>query len=157
MVLRGSVNALPFGEASFDAAVAADVLCHAAVLPAQALPELRRVLRPGGRLVINMPAYRWLMSAHDAQVHNVRRQSAREVSAVLRSAGFRVITSRYWNTLLLPVMVLQRKVLRPGKKSDVAVFPPSLDAIFHFMTEVERRLPIGLPAGGSVLAIAERP
>lgn len=157
MVLRGSVNALPFGEASFDAAVAADVLCHAAVLPAQALPELRRVLRPGGRLVINMPAYRWLMSAHDTQVHNVRRQSAREVSAVLRSAGFRVVTSRYWNTLLLPVMVLQRKVLRPGKKSDVAVFPPSLDAIFHFMTEVERRLPIGLPAGGSVLAIAERP
>jgi SAM-dependent methyltransferase len=150
------VNALPFGEASFDAAVTADVLCHTAVLPAQALAELHRVLRPGGRLVVNMPAYRWLMSVHDAQVHNVRRQSAREVSAMLRGAGFKVVTSRYWNTLLLPLMILQRKVLRPGKKSAVALFPPSLDAMFYFMTEVERSLPVGLPAGGSVLAIAER-
>jgi SAM-dependent methyltransferase len=157
MILRGSVDALPFRDASFDAAVCADVLCHAAVRPAEALAELYRVLRPGGRLVVNMPAYRWLTSAHDAQVHNVRRQTAREVSAMLRGGGFRVVASRYWNTLLLPLMVLQRKVLLSGKKSDVAVFPPSLDAMFHLMTEVERRLPIGLPAGGSVLAIAERP
>ena len=55
-VVRGSVNALPFAAASFDAAIAADVLCHAAVDPAAALAELRRVLRPGGRLVVNMPA-----------------------------------------------------------------------------------------------------
>ncbi len=52
---------------SFDAAVCADVLCHAAVDPAVALAELKRVLRPGGRLVVNMPAYQWLLSAHDRQ------------------------------------------------------------------------------------------
>src|SRR4051794_38340673 len=72
-IVRGSVNALPFDAASFDAAISADVLCHAAVDPPQALQELHRVLRPGGRLMINMPAYSWLASAHDRQVHNLRR------------------------------------------------------------------------------------
>ena len=78
-MVRGSVNAMPFADRSFDAAIAADVLCHAAVDPATALIEIRRVLRPGGRLVVNMPAYAWLMSAHDRRVHNARRQTAGEL------------------------------------------------------------------------------
>ena len=65
---------------------------------------------------------------------------------------------RYWNGLLLPLMVVQRKLLaRHAAASDVAPFPPWLDAMFHAMTEIERRLPFRLPAGGSVLATAERP
>ena len=70
-VARGSIDALPFADQAFDVAIAADLLCHAAVEPAKALSELRRVLRPAGRLIVNMPAYAWLLSAHDRQVHNV--------------------------------------------------------------------------------------
>lgn len=158
LVVRGSVNALPFAAGSFAAAVSADVLCHAAVDPSCALAELHRVLRPGGRLVINMPAFRWLLSAHDVRVHNVRRQTARETRAMLQKSGFRPLRVCYWNGLLLPLMVLQRKVLARGDSaSDVAPFPPWLDTMLHATTECERRLPIRLPAGGSVLAIAERP
>jgi SAM-dependent methyltransferase len=157
-VARGSVNALPFSDASFDAAIAADVLCHAAVEPQAALAELRRVLRPGGRLVVNMPAYQWLASAHDARVHNARRQTAGQTDAMLRAAGFKAVRARYWNSLLLPLMVLQRKILARGDAaSDVAPFPPWLDARLHGMTEFERRLPIRFLTGGSVLAVAERP
>jgi len=157
-VVRGSVNALPFAAASFDAAVAADVLCHAAVDPSLALDELRRVLRVGGRLVVNMPAYAWLLSAHDRQVHNVRRCTARGLAAMLRDAGFVRVRARYWNSLLLPLMVVQRKLLaRDAQGSDVAAFPPWLDATLRVMTEIEHRLPIRFPAGGSVLATAERP
>jgi SAM-dependent methyltransferase len=158
VVVRGSVNSLPFGDACFDAVVSADVLCHRAVDPAPALAELRRVLRPGGRLVVNMPAYGWLLSAHDRQVHNVRRCTARQLSAMLRDAGFVPVRASYWNSFLLPLMVAQRK-LRSARwgSSDVAAFPPWLDATFHAMTEYERRLPFRLPAGGSVLATAERP
>ena len=155
-VVRGSVNALPFADASFDAVICADVLCHVAVVPEAALPEMRRVLRPGGRLVVNMPAYAWLMSEHDRRVHNVRRMSARQVAEMLRRSGFGAVRARYWNGLLLPVMVVQRKLLTRGA-SDVALFPPWLDAMLHGMTEIERRLPFPLPAGGSVLATAERP
>ena len=55
-------------------------------------------------------------------------------------------------------MVAQRKLRRRNvAASDVAPFPPWLDATFHAITEIERRLPFCLPAGGSVLATAERP
>jgi SAM-dependent methyltransferase len=157
-VARGSINELPFADHSFGAVVAADVLCHAAVEPFRALGEIGRVLRPGGRLIVNMPAFRSLMSAHDTQVHNTRRMSAGETRAMLEDAGFQVRRLRYWNCLLLPLMIVQRKILaRSSGRSDVAAFPPWLDRILHGMTELERRLGFSLPAGGSVLAIAERP
>jgi SAM-dependent methyltransferase len=157
-VVRGSVNTLPFADASFDAAIAADILCHRAVDPSRALAELRRVLRPAGRLIVNMPSYDWLLSGHDRLVHNARRCTVRQLAALLRQAGFAGVRAGYWNGLLLPLMVAQRKLLaRHSAASDVASFPPWLDATLHGMTEIERRLPFGLPAGGSVLAIAERP
>ena len=157
-VARGSFDAMPFADGSIGTAIAADVLCHAAVDPAAALAEAARVLRPGGRLIVNMPAYRALMSAHDVQVHNARRMTAGETRTMLELAGFRVIKLSYWNGLLLPLMILQRKVLaRSSSRSDVAAFPPWLDRILHGITELERHLPFPLPAGGSVLAIAERP
>lgn len=157
-IVRGSVNALPFADDSFDAAVSADVLCHAAADPADALAELKRVLRPGGRLVVNMPAYQWMLSAHDRRVHNVRRLTASATAAMLRRAGFARVDARYWNGLLLPLMIIQRKMLARGDAvSDVAPFPPWLDIMLHGMTEFERRLPFPLPVGGSVLAQAEKP
>jgi SAM-dependent methyltransferase len=157
-IARGSVNALPFADEAFDAVLSADVLCHAAVDPAVALAELKRVLRPGGRLIINMPAYQWMLSAHDRRVHNVRRLTASATASMLRQAGFGSVRARYWNGLLLPLMIFQRKILARGDAvSDVAPFPPFLDGILHGVTEFERRLPFPLPVGGSVLAIAEKP
>lgn len=158
LIVRGSVNLLPFADASFDAVVAADLLCHGAVDPAVALAGLYRVLRPGGLLVVNMPAYAWLLSAHDRQVHNARRWTAGGTSAALAGAGFVRVRARYWNGLLLPLMVVRRKLLARGAAaaSDVAAFSPWLDAMLYTITELERRLP-ALPAGGSVLATAIRP
>jgi SAM-dependent methyltransferase len=157
-IARGSINELPFAANAFGTVIAADVLCHAAVEPARALAEIKRVLRPNGRLLVNMPAFRALMSAHDARVHNARRMSASETRTMLEAAGFRVFRVRYWNTLLLPLMIVQRKILaRSSDRSDVAAFPPWLDRMLHGMTELERRLRFSFPAGGSVLAIAERP
>ncbi len=160
-IVCGSINALPFADASFAAVVSADVLCHAAVDPQAALAELRRILAPGGLLILNMPSYQWLMSAHDRQVHNARRTTATALARDLRQAGFAQPRARYWNTLLLPLMILQRKVLNRGNSgetvSDVAAFPPMIDATFHALTELERHLPVPLPAGGSVLATARKP
>ena len=158
-IVRGSVNALPFAAEKFDAVLAADVLCHRAVDPAAALAELHRVLRPGGLLVVNMPAYAWLLSAHDRRVHNARRWTAAATAAALRQAGFAGVRARYWNGFLLPLMVLHRKLLAGGEAaaSDVAPFSPSLEAMLYAVTAIERRLFFPLPAGGSVLATAIRP
>ncbi|WP_424134152.1 class I SAM-dependent methyltransferase [Roseomonas chloroacetimidivorans] len=158
-VTGGTVNALPFPDAAFGAAVSVDVLCHAAVDEGRALAELHRVLAPGATLVVNLPAFTWMFSAHDVRVHNARRYTARSAVELLRRAGFTAVSARYWNGLLLPLMVLQRKVLarKNDHASDVGEFPPWLDRLLHGVTEVERLGRLPLPAGGSVLLAATRP
>ena len=157
-VVQGSVNQAPFASASFDAIVSADVLYHQAVEPMAALLEFSRMLRPGGLLVINMPAYEWLRSAHDRRVFTARRVSKRSLTALLVEAGFVQVRARYWNSLLLPLMTVQRKLIARGDDaaSDVAPFAPWLDATLYAITELERRIPLSMPAGGSVLATAVR-
>jgi SAM-dependent methyltransferase len=161
-VAVGSVNAMPFADGAFGGLVSLDVLCHAAAEPARALAEFRRVLRPGGTLVVNLPAFQWMSSAHDARVHNTRRFSAGQARALLLAAGFTAVRARYWNALLFPLMVVQRKVLarNAGHRSDVALPPPWLNQGLHAVTSLERGLSaagLPFPAGGSVLATATRP
>ncbi len=158
----GSVSALPFQQGSFGAIASCDVLCHRLVDEAAALAEFRRVLAPGGTLVLNLPAHEWLRSAHDERVHNARRYSGARLRSVLGRAGFAVREMWHWNTLLLPLMVLQRKVLARGSwaRSDVALMPPLVEAMFRAVTGVEGmlvRVGVRFPAGGSLLAVAERP
>ncbi len=158
-VVAGSVNALPFAGNAFGCVVSADVLCHAGVDPAGALAEMRRVLRPGGRLVLNLPAYQWMLSAHDRRVQNAYRFTYTGAARLLKQAGFSAIRGRYWNSLLFPLMAAQRLLLAGSRtaKSDVADFPPWQDRLFFGMTEFERRLPFALPFGGSLLLTAEKP
>jgi SAM-dependent methyltransferase len=154
----GSVNGLPVCDASAGAVVSADVLCHAQVDQHAALAEFRRVLAPGGVLVLNLPAFRWMFSAHDRAVHTARRYTRAEVAALLAGAGFRVVRVRYWNSLLFPLMVLQRLVLaRNAAVSDVRLYPAPIEAMFRAITAIERGLNLSLPFGGSVLAVAQKP
>ena len=118
-VAVGSVNAVPFADGAFGGLVSLDVLCHAAAEPDRALAEFRRVLRPGGQLALNLPAFQWLHSAHDVRVHNTRRFTAGGVRALLAAAGFAEVRARYWNALLFPLMVVQRKVLARGADEPV--------------------------------------
>ena len=108
------------------------------------------------------PAFQWLFSAHDARVHNARRFTAGETRALLAGAGFAEVRARYWNSLLFPLMVVQRKLLARGEghRSDVA--PPSswLNRSLHAVTALERGMMaagVPFPTGGSVLATATRP
>lgn len=159
-VIVGSIDRAPLASRSVDLAFSADVLCHAGVDAAAALAELRRCLKPGGRLVLNLPAYQWMLSAHDRAVANVRRFTRTEVETMLAAAGFVRTRATYWNSLLFPLMLLQRLVLRRDGGSDVEDFPAALDRLFGAVLTVERalhRIRFRLPFGGSILAIAENP
>jgi SAM-dependent methyltransferase len=160
-VCRGSVAALPFLDSAFSAIFSADVLCHRDVDERQALLQFHRCLRPGGILVVNLPAYRWMLSRHDAAVYNVRRYTCRGIARLLRDAGFRVLYASYWNMLLFPVMVIARKLLPSrGAASDVRLYPAPVEALGRAATAFERALlrqGLRFPFGGSLIAVAGKP
>lgn len=159
LVLRGSIDALPIADASVDALVSCDVLCHRNVDQPRALAEFRRVLKPGGRAVFNLPAYMWMMSAHDRHVHTARRYVAGDFARSLGTAGLRPHWVGYRVSLLFPLMVLHRLLTREteGAASDVKEYPVLLDRLFGSVLWVERALAglgLRLPFGGSVIAVA---
>lgn len=159
-VEEATVERLPFADAVFDAVVSADVLYHVDDDLA-ALREFRRVLKPGGHVVLNVPAHRWLFSYHDVAVHARRRYELRELREKLSAAGFAAGGETHWNAVLLPLVVVRRKFLpAPPGGSDVALWPAWQETLFAAAMSVERawlRHVGALPCGTSILAVARRP
>jgi ubiquinone/menaquinone biosynthesis C-methylase UbiE len=160
-VCAGSANSLPFPDRSLAAIFSADVLCHRNVDDVTALRDFHRCLAAGGVLVLNLPAYGWLLSAHDRAVHNERRYDRQHLLAMLESAGFAKIRATYWNTILFPIMVIRRMVLGSADgTSDVKRFPGAVEAAFRGVMRFENTLlrhGVRLPFGGSILATAVKP
>ncbi|HYD07360.1 MAG TPA: class I SAM-dependent methyltransferase [Reyranella sp.] len=158
-VACGSVNEMPVGTGMLAAYVSLDVLCHGGVDPARAAKEAHRCLRPGAIALFNLPAYGWLLSAHDRRVHNVRRFTRGQARALLAGCGFTVSKATYWNTLLFPLMLLHRLTERNDAQSDVRDFPRWLDSLFSGALAIERAViaaGVALPFGGSLLIVARR-
>ncbi|MBV9522825.1 MAG: methyltransferase domain-containing protein [Alphaproteobacteria bacterium] len=157
----GSANAMPFADASLDAIVSADVLCHRNIEERRTLGQFHRCLAAGGLLVLNLPAYDWLLSSHDRAVHNVRRYTRRRLSTMLEAAGFAGIKTSYWNMLLFPLMAARRAFWRGRTaSSDVMLYPAPLEAAFRAVMRIEATLlkhGLTLPFGGSILATAIKP
>lgn len=164
-LVRGSVLCLPFAAGSFDLVTSFDVLYHRGVPDEQtALREAARVLRPGGRLLMRLPAYEFLRSKHDRAVHTRRRYTAGEVRALLQENGFMVERLSYINTLLFPVALTQRLLERrvpalEHENSDVALPSPLVNELLRWPLAAEAawlarggRFPFGL----SVLCLARR-
>lgn len=159
-ICEGNVTMLPFDDGCFDAVVSADVLYHVDDDNA-ALRESFRVLRPGGVVVVNVPAYRWLWSYHDEAVHSRRRYTRAEVLEKLRVAGFEPARATHWNMLPLPLIIVRRKLLpAPEGGSDVRLYPAPIEAGFSAAMALERawiRRVGRLPFGSSVLAVGRKP
>ena len=159
-VCVGSINELPFPEGAFAAVFSVDVLCHSAVDERGAVQQFHRCLADNGLLVINVPAYSWMLSAHDAAVHNVRRYTAKGLTGLLEAGGFRMVYATYWNAVLFPLMFITRKLLpERGRTSDVKEYPGPIDSLCRVATIFETTLlrnGVRLPFGGSVIAIATK-
>ncbi|MEJ7662138.1 MAG: methyltransferase domain-containing protein [Hymenobacter sp.] len=90
---------LEFADARFDLVIASDVLEHIEE-EGRALREWTRVLRPGGQLLVFVPAHAYLWSEHDVVNHHFRRYSRAGLLAAMRGAGLRPQRSSFWNTAL---------------------------------------------------------
>lgn len=111
----GSALALPFESAVFDAVSAFDVIEHCEP-EATALAEVRRVLRPGGRFVMSVPAYTWAWSDFDvANGHHRRYTTGRAVAAVER-AGFTVQRATYGFATVFPMFAAERLARRLSRR-----------------------------------------
>jgi SAM-dependent methyltransferase len=160
-VCAGSVNELPFADGTFGAIFSADVLCHQAVNERRALLQFHRCLAEDGCLVLNLPAYRWMLSRHDAGVHNIRRYTAKGLCRLLQTVGFDPLYVSYWNAVLFPLMVITRKLFPGdhGAASDVKLYSRPIEVLCRAATGLETvllRAGLRLPFGGSVLAVAAK-
>jgi SAM-dependent methyltransferase len=159
--VRASIEALPFEDGAFDAVISLDVLYSADVESDKAAAsELRRVLRPGGLAIVNLPAYQWLMSAHDLVARSARRYTVRRVRSLLRSAGFEDVRASYRVSLLFPIAAAHRLATRSADaRTDVAEVGPALNRALLAVSLAENRLTrrgFRLPFGLSVFAAARR-
>jgi len=159
---KGSLLALPFPDATFDCVTSFDVLYHRWVADDRAaVAELARVLRPGGVLLVRVPALRALWGAHDEAVHSRHRYTRAEVKRLVHGAGLEVVRASYGNTLLFPLLAARRTLDRVTGRhgSDVAFLPAPLERAFRALLEMEARLirRVSFPVGASVFALARRP
>jgi SAM-dependent methyltransferase len=159
---QASVSALPFAAESFDAVVSIDVLCHAGVEERQAVEEAARVLRPGGRLLVQVPAFEWLYGEHDAAVWTKRRYRRAEIAGLLADAGLTARRCAYRNALLFPAAAIARlakrgPTSRDGARSDVRPVPAPVNLVLSVVLALERRLRVPFPLGLSVFCVGEKP
>lgn len=157
-VIFGDVNNLPFNNESFDGVLSLDVLYHRWVPDdLQALKEIYRILRPKGKVFVQLPAYEWLKSSHDEWAFSSRRYTAGRLTDLLRSAGFVKKRVSYRVFLLFPLAVVSRIVFR-SKDSDMKKANPLVNSIFKMIISFENSLALYLnsPFGLSVIGVAEK-
>lgn len=149
---------VPFTDGQFDLICLLDVLEHIQDDGA-ALARVRRLLKPGGYLLVTVPAYSWLWSAHDAAHHHQRRYTASMVRRKAGEAGLAVRRLGYCNTLLFPLIAVARLLRKltgsTAQDSDAAMPSPWLNRLLTQIFAAERHLlPHGFfPFGTSVLAL----
>jgi SAM-dependent methyltransferase len=159
-LVRGDGTRIPFRAESFEWVFAADILEH--LDDRIASLELHRVLRPGGRAIITVPAFPALWGLQDDQAHHLRRYTRVALLTVLQEAGLRVRYVGYINMMLfLPIYAVRRVVRLLGIQieSENTVHPgwtnPILERVFGAEALLVPRF--RLPFGVSLLCVAERP
>ena len=154
---------IPFGKIEFDLILMTDVLEHLDQ-PARALHALHARLKPGGRLLVTVPAMAWLWSEHDATHHHRQRFSAVALRRLTEAASFEIDYLSYYNFLLFPliagVRMGQRLRRQPSAgvngRHDLTLPPAILNAILLRLFASERHLlgTIRIPFGVSLLMSA---
>lgn len=158
-VEKGDVCDLPFPSRSFDLVLATDIIEHVDD-DSRALREICRVLAPGGRALITVPAFHSLWGPQDELAQHKRRYRLRPLSERIAASGLRPLKGYYFNYLLFaPIWAARWSIQRLGIRleSEAQVNTPALNALlsavfsFDVMTAPWLRPPFGV----SILCLAE--
>jgi SAM-dependent methyltransferase len=149
-----------FPASSFDLIALLDVLEHVEN-DATALAAIRSRLKVGGKLLVTVPANRWMWSAHDAAHHHHRRYTKRQLRDAATNAGLRIDLLSHFNTLLFPPIAAARLAgkLLGRDRADDSIPPGPVNGILRGIFELEAPLVgrVPLPFGVSLVAILSRP
>jgi SAM-dependent methyltransferase len=161
-LVQTDARQMPY-DAEFDVIGAFDVLEHIDD-DRRVLGEVARALRPGGTLLVTVPQHPWMWSPADDYARHVRRYTRRELRGKLADAGLTVRRTTSFVSLLLPAMAASRLLQRGEEKTYDPVGEHERTARLRGPLEAtlrgERaliRAGVSLPAGGSLLAVAQRP
>jgi len=156
-ITQAPIERMPFGDGLFDLVLATDVIEHLDDDRA-ALTELHRVAAPGARLLVTVPAYKWLWGPHDEIYHHRRRYTLSQLRAALIAIGWTPVVDSYFNSLLLAPAALVRLAARfraadGMQRLDVDLTPRALNRLLLAPLELEATLirrGVRFPAGVSI-------
>lgn len=162
-VVASLAEGIPLRRATFDMILMLDVLEHVAD-DRRVLREACRAVRPGGRVLLTVPAFQGLWSRHDDLHHHHRRYAKRQLLEAVTAAGLVVERVTYFNMLLFPLVagfrLLERwSGWRPDGRTDYDRTPGPLTGVLEWIFKQERRLlpRWRLPVGVSLLVLARQP
>jgi SAM-dependent methyltransferase len=165
LVARASAARLPFADARFDLVTSFDVIYSLEDdIERAAIGEMFRVLKPGGRLILNVAALEALRGNHSVLSAEVRRYSKGDLRRRLEAAGFRVTHSTYTNFSILPMVAATRLKQRLGgdhveSQEEITVPPAPVNALLSGLLAIEAAAlrVVNMPVGSSLLTVAEKP
>jgi SAM-dependent methyltransferase len=159
-VRQGEAEHLPYEDDSFDLVTALDVVEHLDDDVA-GLREMRRVLRPAGRVLLFVPAFMFLWGVQDDISHHRRRYTRAGLKRVVRAAGFEVESATYANITFFAPILLGRLLLRAtgfrlASENNINVGPLNglLGRILGAESSILRHA--NLPFGVSAICVARR-
>ena len=163
-LIRFDLLRCPLPEKSVDVLVMLNVLEHIED-DVSALKNAMKLLKPGGSLVIEVPAGPHLYDGYDAELHHFRRYSATELKRKLSEAGFMVLRQSHLGFILYPAFVavkLLNKWVRSNKntlvvRDQATSTSGSLLVRWAMNLETIYLCNIRLPFGIRALAVARRP
>jgi SAM-dependent methyltransferase len=160
-VHQGDAAGLGYADESFGGALAFDVLEHIDD-DAAALREIRRVLRPGGRAIVTVPAFQALWSRHDEVLQHRRRYRFRDWPPLAEKAGLEIEDWSYFFFTVFPLVAAVRfasRVFKVKKTSDLEVVPRPINAVLKRVGAMEaaalKKLP-RLPIGTTLAVVLRR-
>ena len=158
-VRLGAAEKLPYADGTFDLVTALDVVEHMDDDLA-GLREMRRVLRPGGRVLLFVPTFMFLWGVQDDVSNHRRRYRLPELKRVLEKAGFEIERTTYANiTFFLPIL-LMRKLMRVAgitAASENNINVPALNGVLGRVLGAESFVlrHMNIPFGVSGLCVAK--
>lgn len=145
------------GRTRYDLVAALDVVEHIADDRA-AIDALASCLKPGGKLLVTVPAHQWMWSAHDELNHHQRRYSRAGLVRLIAGSPLTLDSIGYFNSLLFPLAVAARLASKATGRGggDDALPPKPVNYLFERCFAAERRLigRVPLPPGLSLFAVA---